>query len=105
MLAHPVLRTVDDDRTVSRAVPCGGLALRTPADPAQVSDAGPGVAEEVRRGRSDPFVTTDPAGAGSGPGPEDARRIGAGRPSGSPSCTTGPARTTSCVRLPLHRSR
>jgi signal transduction histidine kinase len=63
------------------------------------------VPEEVRATLFEPFVTTKPAGEGSGLGLENARRIVERRHGGSLSYTTGPEGTTFCVRLPLARSR
>ncbi|MCZ2830722.1 ATP-binding protein [Modestobacter sp. VKM Ac-2986] len=87
----------------------GVLTLRTRADAdavfVEIADDGPGVPEEVRSRLFDPFVTTKPAGEGSGLGLENARRIVERRHGGSLSYTTGPEGTTFCVRLPLHRSR
>jgi signal transduction histidine kinase len=86
----------------------GTLTLRTRADDdavfVEVADDGPGVPEDVRGRLFDAFVTTKTAGAGSGLGLDNARRIVERRHGGSLSYTTGPEGTTFCVRLPLHRS-
>jgi signal transduction histidine kinase len=87
----------------------GVLTLRTRAEAeavvVEIADDGPGVAEEVRATLFEPFVTTKPAGEGSGLGLENARRIIEKRHGGSLSFATGPEGTTFCVRLPLARSR
>jgi signal transduction histidine kinase len=86
----------------------GVLTLRTRADAdavfVEVTDDGPGVPEEVRGRLFDAFVTTKPAGEGSGLGLENARRIVERRHGGSLTYATGPEGTTFCVRLPLHRT-
>jgi signal transduction histidine kinase len=85
----------------------GVLTLRTRADAdavfVEVTDDGPGVPEEVRSRVFDAFVTTKPAGEGSGLGLENARRIVERRHGGSLTYATGPEGTTFCVRLPLRR--
>jgi signal transduction histidine kinase len=85
----------------------GVLILRTRADAdavfVEVADDGPGVPESVRGNLFDAFVTTKPAGAGSGLGLENARRIVQRRHGGSLTYTTGPGGTTFCVRLPRSR--
>lgn len=82
----------------------GVLTLRTRADDAavyvEVTDDGPGVPESVREHLFEPFVTTKPAGEGSGLGLENAKRIVERRHGGSLTYTTGPEGTTFCVRLP-----
>ena len=87
----------------------GVLTLRTRADAeavyVEVADDGPGIAESVREHLYEPFVTTKPAGEGSGLGLENARRIVERRHGGTLSYTTGPGGTTFCVRLPLARRR
>src|SRR4051795_13771337 len=87
----------------------GVLTLRTRADDeavfVEVADDGPGVSEGVRATLFEPFVTTKPAGEGSGLGLENARRIIEKRHGGSLNNATGPEGTTFCVRLPLARSR
>ncbi|MBB3674421.1 ATP-binding protein [Modestobacter versicolor] len=87
----------------------GLLTLRTRADAdavfVEVGDDGPGVPESVRTSLFDAFVTTKPAGEGSGLGLETARRIVERRHGGSLSYTTGPEGTTFCVRLPRSRTR
>jgi signal transduction histidine kinase len=87
----------------------GVLTVRTRADAGSVyvefADDGPGVPEEVRADLFEAFVTTKPAGSGSGLGLDTARRIVERRHGGSLSCTTGPEGTTFCVRLPRGRSR
>jgi signal transduction histidine kinase len=87
----------------------GVLTLRTRADDqsvfVEVSDNGPGIPEELRAHLFEPFVTSKAPGVGSGLGLETARRIVERRHGGSLSCTTGPAGTTFCVRLPRTRSR
>ena len=97
------------DAMTRDGVASGVLTLRTRADDdavfVEVADDGPGVPEEVRGRLFDAFVTTKPAGAGSGLGLENARRIVEKRHGGSLSYTTGPEGTTFCVRLPRHRSR
>jgi signal transduction histidine kinase len=66
-----------------------------------VTDQGPGIPEEIRDRVFEPFVTTKPAGSGSGLGLDNARRIVERRHRGSLSFTTGPDGTTFTVRLPL----
>jgi signal transduction histidine kinase len=87
----------------------GTLTLRTRADAdavfVEISDDGPGVPEEVRDHLFEPFVTTKPAGEGSGLGLENAKRIVERRHGGSLTYSTGPEGTTFCVRLPLTRAR
>jgi signal transduction histidine kinase len=85
----------------------GVLTLRTRANDdsvfVEVSDDGPGVPEHVRATLFEPFVTSKPAGAGSGLGLDNAKRIVERRHGGSLSYTTGPGGTTFCVRLPRRR--
>ena len=87
----------------------GVLTLRTRADAdavfVEVADDGPGVPESVREHLFEPFVTTKPAGEGSGLGLENAKRIVERRHGGSLSYTTGAEGTTFCVRLPRTRRR
>jgi signal transduction histidine kinase len=87
----------------------GVLTLRTRADAdavfVEVADDGPGVPESVRGHLFEAFVTTKAAGAGSGLGLENARRIVQRRHGGSLTYTTGPEGTTFCVRLPRSRPR
>jgi signal transduction histidine kinase len=87
----------------------GVLTLRTRADAdavfVEVADDGPGVPESVRGHLFEAFVTTKVAGAGSGLGLENARRIVERRHGGSLTYTTGPEGTTFCVRLPRSRPR
>jgi len=87
----------------------GVLTLRTRADReavfVEVADDGPGVPEPVRDSLFEAFVTTKPAGEGSGLGLETARRIVERRHGGSLTYTTGPEGTTFCVRLPRSRPR
>jgi signal transduction histidine kinase len=82
----------------------GVLTLRTRADAdavfVEIADDGPGVPESVRASLFEAFVTTKPAGSGSGLGLETARRIVERRHGGSLTYTTGPEGTTFCVRLP-----
>ncbi|MPZ27216.1 MAG: cyclic nucleotide-binding domain-containing protein [Micromonosporaceae bacterium] len=66
-----------------------------------ITDHGPGIVEEVRSRVFEPFVTTKPAGQGSGLGLDSARRIVERRHGGALSFTTGPEGTTFTVRLPL----
>ena len=87
----------------------GTLTLRTRTDAdavlVEIADDGPGVPPEVRDRLFEPFVTTKPAGEGSGLGLENAKRIVERRHGGSLTYTTGPEGTTFCVRLPLPRPR
>ncbi|WP_369139026.1 ATP-binding protein [Modestobacter versicolor] len=87
----------------------GVLTVRTRADDeavfVEIGDDGPGVPEQVRATLFEPFVTTKPAGAGSGLGLETARRIVERRHGGSLTYSTGPEGTTFCVRLPRRRPR
>jgi len=87
----------------------GVLTLRTRADSeavfVEIADDGPGVPEPVRSTLFDAFVTTKPAGEGSGLGLETARRIVERRHGGSLTYTTGPEGTAFCVRLPRSRPR
>ncbi|HEU4404076.1 MAG TPA: ATP-binding protein [Polyangiaceae bacterium] len=84
----------------------GVLRLRTSWDGdfavVEVTDDGPGIPDEVRGRIFEPFVTTKPAGKGSGLGLENARRIVERRHGGSLSFATGPDGTTFTVRLPLN---
>jgi signal transduction histidine kinase len=83
----------------------GELRLRTARDGdavvVEVTDQGSGIPEEIRDRVFEPFVTTKPAGSGSGLGLDNARRIVERRHRGSLSFTTGPDGTTFTVRLPL----
>jgi signal transduction histidine kinase len=83
----------------------GTLWLRTSRDGdyavVEVSDDGPGIPPEFRDRVFDPFVTTKPAGQGSGLGLENARRIVERRHGGKLTFTTSPSGTTFTVRLPL----
>jgi signal transduction histidine kinase len=87
----------------------GVLTLRTRADDesvyVEVADDGPGIPESVREHLFEPFVTTKPAGEGSGLGLENAKRIVERRHGGRLTYTTGPGGTTFCVRLPRTRKR
>ncbi|MGY1839711.1 MULTISPECIES: sensor histidine kinase [unclassified Modestobacter] len=83
----------------------GVLTLRTRADDGsvvvEIGDDGPGIPAELQPRLFEPFVTTKPAGQGSGLGLENAKRIVERRHGGSLTYTTGPAGTTFRVRLPL----
>lgn len=83
----------------------GALRLRTFRDGdhavVEVADEGPGIPAEIRDRVYDAFVTTKSAGAGSGLGLENARRIVERRHGGELSFTTGQSGTTFTVRLPL----
>lgn len=83
----------------------GVVRLRTAQDGGfavvQVADEGPGIPEDLRDRVFEPFVTTKPAGQGSGLGLDNARRIVERRHGGTLSFTTGPGGTTFTVRLPL----
>ncbi|MCW2509174.1 MAG: Two-component sensor histidine kinase, partial [Modestobacter sp.] len=87
----------------------GVLTVRTRADDdavvIEIADDGPGVPEAVRGDLFEAFVTTKPAGEGSGLGLENARRIIEHRHGGSLRYTTGPEGTTFRARLPLSRPR
>jgi signal transduction histidine kinase len=84
----------------------GVLRLHTSRDGdfavVEVTDDGSGVPDTVRDRIFDPFVTTKPAGKGSGLGLENAKRIVERRHAGTLSFTTGPDGTTFTVRLPLN---
>ncbi|MGY1843763.1 sensor histidine kinase [Modestobacter sp. SYSU DS0875] len=86
----------------------GVLTLRTRADDAsvfvEIGDDGPGIPAELQPRLFEPFVTSKPAGQGSGLGLENAKRIVERRHGGSLTYTTGPAGTTFCVRLPRRGS-
>ena len=92
------------DNAADAMAGAGVLTLRTRADResvfVEVADDGPGIPEHVRARVFEPFVTTKPAGEGSGLGLENARRIIERRHGGSLTFTTGPTGTTFCVRLP-----
>lgn len=83
----------------------GTIRLRTSRDGdhavVEVIDDGPGVPEEVRSQIFEPFVTTKPAGKGSGLGLENARRIIERRHGGTLTFDTGPDGTTFRATLPL----
>jgi signal transduction histidine kinase len=85
----------------------GVLTLRTRADDSavyvEITDDGPGIPEAVQEQLFEPFVTTKPAGQGSGLGLENAHRIVRRRHGGELTYTTGPGGTTFCVRLPRRR--
>jgi signal transduction histidine kinase len=87
----------------------GVLTLRTSADDrsvyVEIADDGPGIPETVREHLFEPFVTTKPAGEGSGLGLENARRIVQRRHGGELTYTTGAGGTAFCVRLPRTRER
>jgi signal transduction histidine kinase len=93
------------DNAVDAMSSHGVLRLRTARDGDQavveVTDEGPGIPEDVRDQVFEPFVTTKPAGKGSGLGLDNAKRIVEKRHSGALSFTTGPGGTTFTVRLPL----
>lgn len=84
----------------------GILRLRTSRDGdsvvVEVTDNGAGIPQEIRDRIFEPFVTTKPAGKGSGLGLENAKRIVERRHGGTLSFTTGPNGTTFTVRLPLN---
>ncbi len=67
----------------------------------EVTDDGPGIPADMQGRVFEPFVTTKPAGKGSGLGLENAKRIVERRHGGTISFTTGPDGTTFTVRLPL----
>jgi signal transduction histidine kinase len=83
----------------------GVLRLRTARDGdhalVELIDQGPGIPEEMGDRVFEPFVTTKPAGQGSGLGLDNAKRIVERRHGGTLSFTTGPGGTTFTVRLPL----
>jgi signal transduction histidine kinase len=83
----------------------GVLRLRTARDGdhavVEVTDQGHGIPRAVRDRVFEPFVTTKPAGRGSGLGLDNARRIIERRHGGTIAFTTGPDGTTFTVRLPL----
>lgn len=85
----------------------GVLRLRTARDGdyamVEVSDTGPGVSESVRDRLFEPFVTTKPAGQGSGLGLDNARRIIERRHRGPPRVAGRPS--TGPGRLPASRVR
>lgn len=93
------------DNAVDAMAGNGVLELRTYRDGdfavVDITDYGPGIVEEVRSRVFEPFVTTKPAGQGSGLGLDNARRIVERRHGGMLSFTTGPEGTTFTVRLPL----
>lgn len=93
------------DNAVDAMAGRGVLNLRTRRDGGwavvEVTDEGPGIPEPVRDRVFEPFVTTKPAGEGSGLGLDNARRIVERRHQGELTFTTGPAGTTFLVRLPL----
>lgn len=84
----------------------GEMRLRTRRDGdfavVEVTDDGHGVPDELRDRIFEPFVTTKPAGKGSGLGLENAKRIVERRHGGTISFATGPGGTTFAVRLPLN---
>jgi signal transduction histidine kinase len=83
----------------------GVLRLRTRHDGdrvlVDVIDNGPGVPPEVQGNLFEPFVTTKPAGQGSGLGLDNARRIIEKGHHGTLAFTTSPEGTTFTVELPL----
>lgn len=93
------------DNAVDAMAGNGVLELRTYRDGdfavVAITDHGPGIVDEVRSRVFEPFVTTKPAGLGSGLGLDNARRIVERRHGGMLSFTTGPEGTTFTVRLPL----
>ncbi|MQA35324.1 histidine kinase [Modestobacter roseus] len=92
------------DNAADAMAGAGVLTLRTRADDSsvfvEIGDDGPGVPAELQPRLFEPFVTSKPAGQGSGLGLENAKRIVERRHGGSLTYTTGPAGTTFCVRLP-----
>jgi signal transduction histidine kinase len=83
----------------------GTLWLRTSRDGdyavIEVTDEGHGIPPEIGNRVFEPFVTTKPAGQGSGLGLENARRIIERRHGGTLTFTTEPSGTTFTARLPL----
>ena len=82
----------------------GTLLLRTSDEPGhvvvQVSDSGPGIADQVRERVFEAFFTTKAAGDGSGLGLDNARRIIEMRHHGTIGLETSPGGSTFTVRLP-----
>jgi signal transduction histidine kinase len=66
-----------------------------------IGDTGAGIAPEIRERLFEPFVTSKPAGQGTGLGLETARRIVVNRHRGSISVESAPGDTRFEVRLPL----
>jgi signal transduction histidine kinase len=86
----------------------GTITIATHADGecavVEISDDGPGVAQEVASRIFDPFFTTKDVGAGTGLGLATARRIVVDRHDGSLTLHSRPGRTTFKVRLPFRQS-
>jgi signal transduction histidine kinase len=83
----------------------GTITIATRADGecaiVEVSDDGPGIAEDVATRVFDPFFTTKDVGQGTGIGLATARRIVVDRHDGSLTLDSVPGRTTFHVRLPF----
>jgi signal transduction histidine kinase len=83
----------------------GTITIATHADGecavVEVSDDGPGVAEDVAARIFDPFFTTKDVGQGTGIGLATARRIVVDRHDGSLTLDSAPGRTTFRARLPF----
>jgi len=67
----------------------------------EISDDGPGIADDVAERIFDPFFTTKDVGQGTGLGLATARRIVVDRHDGSLNLERQPGRTTFRVRLPF----
>jgi signal transduction histidine kinase len=83
----------------------GTITLTTRSDGGcavvEITDDGPGIANDVAERIFDPFFTTKDVGRGTGLGLATARRIVVDRHDGSLSFASKPGRTTFSVRLPL----
>jgi signal transduction histidine kinase len=83
----------------------GTITLRTHADGTcavvEISDDGPGIADDASDRIFDPFFTTKDVGQGTGLGLATARRIVMDRHDGSLTFESHPNRTTFLVRLPF----
>ncbi len=70
----------------------------------EITDAGPGIPQEIAERIFDPFFTTKEVGRGTGLGLATARRIVVDRHDGSLVLDTSPGRTTFRVQIPLSQS-
>ena len=86
----------------------GTITLRTGVDGTcvvvDISDDGPGIADDIGPRIFDPFFTTKDVGQGTGLGLATARRIVLDRHDGSLTFESQPGRTTFRVRLPFAQS-
>jgi signal transduction histidine kinase len=97
------------DNAIDALGESGTITIRTRAENecavVEISDDGPGIADDVRARIFEPFFTTKAVGQGTGLGLDTVRRIVEERHRGSISVESEPGRTTFRVWLPLTDAR